>query len=107
MRIIPSAPGIITLCETSLSAREEAAAAIQKATGAHFIPPYNYGPTISGQGTQALEFLEQVCLLFTMQPMHPEAAASCCCTAGCCQAVEHACRCLIWTPSSSRCLVAA
>lgn len=43
-----------------MDAREQTATQIQCQTGAILIPPYNYGPTISGQGTMALEFLEQV-----------------------------------------------
>ncbi|BDA40644.1 Serine racemase [Coccomyxa sp. Obi] len=52
--------GLITWCEPSVDARESAAAAIQQKTGATLVPPYNYGPTICGQGTMALELLEQV-----------------------------------------------
>jgi len=33
---------------------------VQAATGATFIPPYNHPSIIAGQGTIALEFLEQV-----------------------------------------------
>jgi threonine dehydratase len=51
--------GLITFCEPVIAARDTAAAEIEQRTGAHFVPPYNYGPTIAGQGTQALEFLEQ------------------------------------------------
>ena len=42
-----------------MDAREAAAAQTQKDTSAFPIPPYNYGPVIAGQGTQALEFLDQ------------------------------------------------
>ncbi|GAQ84128.1 serine racemase [Klebsormidium nitens] len=52
--------GDVVFCEPTLQAREEAASLIQKKTGAIMIPPFNYGPTISGQGTIALELLEQV-----------------------------------------------
>ncbi len=52
--------GLITWCEPSVEARESTAAAIQQKTGATLVPPYNYGPTICGQGTMALELLEQV-----------------------------------------------
>lgn len=51
--------GIITLCAPTLEARESTAAEVQKQTEATFIPPYNYGPVICGQGTIALEFLQQ------------------------------------------------
>jgi serine racemase len=43
-----------------MDSREQTAARVQQDTGATFIPPYNYGPTISGQGTIALELLNQV-----------------------------------------------
>lgn len=52
--------GSITWCEPSVDARESTAAATQQKTGATLVPPYNYGPTICGQGTMALELLEQV-----------------------------------------------
>lgn len=35
-------------------------AVVQAATGAVLIPPYNDGAVISGQGTMALELLQQV-----------------------------------------------
>lgn len=56
--------GLITWCEPSVDARESTAAAIQEKTGATLVPPYNYGPTICGQGTMALELLEQVLARF-------------------------------------------
>ncbi|GFH31730.1 PALP domain-containing protein, partial [Haematococcus lacustris] len=40
--------------------REAACAQLQAQTGAVFIPPYNHPGIISGQGTLALELLEQV-----------------------------------------------
>ena len=51
--------GRLTLCDPTMEAREAACQKIQDETGAHFVPPYNYGETICGQGTIALEFLEQ------------------------------------------------
>lgn len=53
--------GIITPCAPTMEARESTAAEMQAQMGATFIPPYNYGPTICGQGTIALEFLQQAC----------------------------------------------
>mmetsp|Transcript_67131 Transcript_67131/g.212483 ORF Transcript_67131/g.212483 Transcript_67131/m.212483 type:complete len:316 (-) Transcript_67131:337-1284(-) len=50
----------ITLCEPTIADRERVAAEIQERTGATLVPPYNFGPVISGQGTIALEFMEQV-----------------------------------------------
>ncbi len=64
--------GLITRCEATVDARESTAASIQQRTGAKLIPPYNYGPTICGQGTMALELLAQVpsflcpCVLFSL-----------------------------------------
>ncbi|CAK9205306.1 unnamed protein product [Sphagnum troendelagicum] len=55
--------GQITLCEPSLEARQKEAARIQQSTGAVLIHSSNDPDIISGQGTVALEFLEQVPLL--------------------------------------------
>jgi threonine dehydratase len=48
--------------------REAACARVVAETGASIVPPYDFGPTIAGQGTIALEFLEQVrvgsCVLY-------------------------------------------
>ncbi|GBG80957.1 hypothetical protein CBR_g31514 [Chara braunii] len=52
--------GVVHLCEPSLISRERTAEAIVSQTGATFIPPYNHGAVISGQGTVALELLDQV-----------------------------------------------
>ena len=51
--------GIITPCAPTLESREAVCAEVMARTGTTFIPPYNYGPTICGQGTIALEFLTQ------------------------------------------------
>jgi threonine dehydratase len=77
MRGIPSyivmpenAPGIkkkavegygakITYCKPTQQAREEIQAKVQKETGAVFIHPYNNFNVICGQGTAALELLEE------------------------------------------------
>lgn len=48
----------ITLCEPTLEARESAAARIIEETGATLIHPYNNTRVIEGQGTCALELLE-------------------------------------------------
>ncbi|MFO0867032.1 MAG: pyridoxal-phosphate dependent enzyme [Gemmataceae bacterium] len=50
----------VILCEPTLSARETTLDEVQKATGAHVVPPYDHPDIIAGQGTAALEFLEQV-----------------------------------------------
>jgi threonine dehydratase len=52
--------GIITLCEPTLAAREETAAALVAKTGATLIPPFDHVDVIAGQGTAALELLEDV-----------------------------------------------
>lgn len=52
--------GIVTLCEPTLAAREETAARLVNETGATLIPPFDHPDVIAGQGTAALEFLEDV-----------------------------------------------
>jgi threonine dehydratase/serine racemase len=52
--------GVVTLCEPTLAAREAAAAEIVARTGGTLIPPFDYWPVIHGQGTTALELLEDV-----------------------------------------------
>ncbi|MCO6457115.1 MAG: pyridoxal-phosphate dependent enzyme [Pirellulaceae bacterium] len=50
----------VIACEPTLAAREETAAAVQRQTGATFIHPYDHPDIIAGQGTVALELLQQV-----------------------------------------------
>jgi threonine dehydratase/serine racemase len=50
--------GVVTLCEPNLAAREEAAAALVARTGATLIPPFDHPDVIAGQGTTAMEMLE-------------------------------------------------
>ena len=52
--------GRVVECEPTLEARETTAAAVLAETGATMIPPYNHPDVIAGQGTTALELLEQV-----------------------------------------------
>lgn len=52
--------GKITTCEPTLEARESSADAIARETGATLIHPFDHADVISGQGTVALELLEQV-----------------------------------------------
>jgi threonine dehydratase len=52
--------GIVTLCEPTLAAREQAAARLVKETGAALIPPFDHPDVIAGQGTAALELIEDV-----------------------------------------------
>lgn len=50
----------ITFCEPTLEAREAAAAELLRETGATLIHPYDDDRVIAGQGTAALEFLEEI-----------------------------------------------
>ena len=51
----------LLVCEATIDAREAACAEVQRQhPGSTFIPPYNHPLTIAGQGTIALELLEQV-----------------------------------------------
>jgi hypothetical protein len=52
--------GNLILCEPTIAAREATAAKVAAETGAVFVPPYDYGPVIAGQGTIGLELLQQV-----------------------------------------------
>jgi threonine dehydratase len=52
--------GIITTCEPTLASRETTLDKVVVRTGATFIHPYNDPRVIAGQGTCALEFLEQI-----------------------------------------------
>ena len=52
--------GIVTLCEPTLEARETTAAELVAKTGAALIPPFDHPDVIAGQGTAALELLEDV-----------------------------------------------
>jgi threonine dehydratase len=51
--------GRITFCEPTVSARAEAAARLQAATGAVMIHPYDDDRIIAGQATAAVELLEE------------------------------------------------
>jgi len=52
--------GEITYCKPTLEAREKTLEEVVTRTHAAFIHPYNYNPTICGQGTAALELLKDV-----------------------------------------------
>ena len=58
----------ITECEPTLEARESTLAGVQKRTGAKFIHPYDDPRVIAGQGTVALELLEQAPDLEVVMP---------------------------------------
>lgn len=53
-------------CGPTLAAREAALADVVATTGAHVIPPYDDARSIAGQGTAALELIEQVPSLDTI-----------------------------------------
>jgi threonine dehydratase/serine racemase len=59
-RAVEDYGGRVVLCEPNLQAREATAAAVQAETGATLIHPYDHPDVIAGQGTAALELLEQV-----------------------------------------------
>jgi threonine dehydratase len=52
--------GEIVLCEPTLAARESTAAEVMQRTGAAFIHPYDDLRVMAGQGTTAIELLEEV-----------------------------------------------
>ena len=52
--------GRITPCEPTLEARETTAAKVQRETGAVMVHPYDDERIIAGQGTAALELIEEV-----------------------------------------------
>jgi threonine dehydratase len=51
--------GLITFCEPTLEARESTLDSIRLETGANVVHPYNDERVITGQGTAALELLEE------------------------------------------------
>ena len=56
----------ITFCEPTLTARETALTEVVYHTGATFVHPYNNERVIAGQGTAALELIEEVDTLDTV-----------------------------------------
>jgi len=52
--------GSIVFCKPTLSSRETTLENIIKETGAYFVHPYNDLKVIAGQGTSALEFIDEV-----------------------------------------------
>src|SRR5215469_3881818 len=59
LEAVSSFGGEVVLCEPTQRARESAAAELVARTGAEFIHPYDDPRVIAGQGTLALELLEQ------------------------------------------------
>jgi threonine dehydratase len=60
IRAIEAYGGEITFCEPTLAAREAASAELLRSTGAVMIHPYDNESVIAGQGTAAVELLEEV-----------------------------------------------
>jgi len=60
VRAVEGYGGRITLCEPNQASREGAAARLARETGATLIPPYDHPDIIAGQGTAALELLQDV-----------------------------------------------
>ena len=60
MRAVESYGGKITQCEPNMASREETCAEVMQKTGAHLVHPYNDARVIAGQGTAALELIEDV-----------------------------------------------
>lgn len=58
-RAVEGYGGQVIVCEPTLEARETTAAQVLRDTGGTLIPPYDHADVIAGQGTAALEFLEQ------------------------------------------------
>lgn len=56
----------VVLCELEPGAREAAAEKLLKETGGVMVPPYDHLDVIAGQGTVALELLQQVRSLFVV-----------------------------------------
>lgn len=59
-RAVEAYGGRVITCAPTLTSREEALANTLQETGAVYVPPYNHPHIIAGQGTAALELLEDV-----------------------------------------------
>ena len=59
-RAVEEYGGQVIPCEPTLAARETTAAEVLAQTGGVLIPPYDHPDVIAGQGTAALELLDQV-----------------------------------------------
>lgn len=57
---VASYGAIIHWCDNQQSDRERVLNEVREETGAHYIPPYDHPDVIAGQGTVALELLDQV-----------------------------------------------
>src|ERR1700683_3169145 len=70
MRAVESYGGKITLCEPNMASRENTCAEVMRKTGAHLVHPYDDARVIAGQGTAALELLEEVSDLDVLFTLH-------------------------------------
>lgn len=59
-RAVEAYGGEITECEPDVASREATSAEVMKRTGAHLVHPYNDVRVIAGQGTAAIELIEDV-----------------------------------------------
>ncbi|MGH9683061.1 MAG: pyridoxal-phosphate dependent enzyme [Candidatus Acidiferrales bacterium] len=59
-RAVRAYGGEITECEPTIASREATVAEVIRRTGAHLVHPYNDPRVIAGQGTAAMELLEDV-----------------------------------------------
>src|SRR5262249_34895752 len=59
-RAVEEYGGQVVECEPTLAARESTAQAVADRTGATMIPPFDHPDVIAGQGTAALELLEEI-----------------------------------------------
>lgn len=59
-RAVEAYGGRVITCAPTLASREEALVKVLQETGAVYVPPYNHPHIIAGQGTAALELLEDV-----------------------------------------------
>jgi threonine dehydratase len=60
IKAVESYGGKITYCEPNMASRENTCAEVMRTTGAHLVHPYDDARVIAGQGTAALELLEEV-----------------------------------------------
>jgi len=59
-RVVQAQVSNLYRCAATVEAREQACHLVQERTGATFVHPYNDPRTIAGQGTIALEFLDEI-----------------------------------------------
>jgi threonine dehydratase len=59
LRAVAAYGGQIITCAPTVASREETLAKVLQETGAVYIPPYNHPHIIAGQGTAAMELLEE------------------------------------------------